>query len=484
MERYSLLTTMAGNISRCVKIKPPTISGLKRHDNHILMQQLLPIAIRKTLPKCARYPLIRLSRYFRELCSKVEDPREVMFLEKDIAEILCQLEKYFPPTFFDSMVHLTIHLATEVRLGGPIHYRWMYPIERYLGSLKPHVRNRNRPEGSMAEGYIAEECLNFCSHYLADYVGTKFNRLSRNEVDAMDEKFELDDIHPQDPSHLIKCQHTAEFPEWFAENVYNLTLDHNETLLKELKCLARGLDVVGHEYAKYLVNGFRFHTKDVELTRKMQNSGVTVNATSSGIVDPIPADGEEVYYGVLKNIIQLSYGRFKAAQVFNVDDPTESNWKVVIPTNARAGYNMELLPEVEMYFQSDLENSRVGFIRICMGKQPQKHKIGVVDEVIQYPPTIDEVVEVELQQDGQLQPLTTVKRPRTRNQVKIKKEPVNPIPIQQLQQLINGGNPVEVSMNQLSRNATIQEIAKLCNLTTTQDLVDMFKGNNAPEPQK
>ncbi|XP_027156590.1 uncharacterized protein LOC113757637 [Coffea eugenioides] len=130
-------------------------------------KQLMPIALRKTLPKSVRYPLIRLSRYFRQLCSKVICPQDVVRLESEIAVILCDLEKCFPPTFFDVMVHLVVHLATEVKLGGPVYYRWMYPIER--------------PEGSIAQGYLAEECINFCSLYLADYVETKFNRPSRNE---------------------------------------------------------------------------------------------------------------------------------------------------------------------------------------------------------------------------------------------------------------------------------------------------------------
>ncbi|KAK9901829.1 hypothetical protein M0R45_001924 [Rubus argutus] len=39
----------------------------------------------------------------------------------------------------------------------------MYPIERNLGDLKGYVRNRACPEGSIAEGYIAEESLTFCS---------------------------------------------------------------------------------------------------------------------------------------------------------------------------------------------------------------------------------------------------------------------------------------------------------------------------------
>lgn len=53
---------------------------------------------------------------------------------------------------------------------------------RYLGTLKSYVRNRSKPEGSIAQGYIAEECLTFCSLYLADYVESKLNRVSRNET--------------------------------------------------------------------------------------------------------------------------------------------------------------------------------------------------------------------------------------------------------------------------------------------------------------
>lgn len=40
------------------------------------------------------------------------------------------LERFFPPSFFDVMVHLPIHLAQEALIGGPVHFRWMYPFER------------------------------------------------------------------------------------------------------------------------------------------------------------------------------------------------------------------------------------------------------------------------------------------------------------------------------------------------------------------
>jgi hypothetical protein len=49
-----------------------------------------------------------------------------------------------------------------------VQYGWMYPIERKLCTLKRYVRNRARPEGSIAEAYIADECLTFCSKYMDD----------------------------------------------------------------------------------------------------------------------------------------------------------------------------------------------------------------------------------------------------------------------------------------------------------------------------
>ncbi|XP_052189903.1 uncharacterized protein LOC127799721 [Diospyros lotus] len=69
--------------------------------------------------------------------------------------------------------------GNEAKIAGPVQYRWMYPIERYLRTLKSYVCNKSCPEGSIAEGYLAEEYLNFCSRYLKG-CETKFNRIERN----------------------------------------------------------------------------------------------------------------------------------------------------------------------------------------------------------------------------------------------------------------------------------------------------------------
>nr|GEV59026.1 hypothetical protein [Tanacetum cinerariifolium] len=56
--------------------------------------------------------------------------------------------------------------AREVKLCGPICFRWMYPFERCMKVIKGHVQNRNRPEGCIAEETIKEETIELFSEYL------------------------------------------------------------------------------------------------------------------------------------------------------------------------------------------------------------------------------------------------------------------------------------------------------------------------------
>ena len=103
------------------------------------------MAIRGILPKNVRYTLTRLCFFFNAICSQVIDIEKLDQLENEVVLILCQLEMYFPLSFFDIMVHPIIHLVQEVRICGPVFLRWMYPIERYMKILKGYVKNQYRP---------------------------------------------------------------------------------------------------------------------------------------------------------------------------------------------------------------------------------------------------------------------------------------------------------------------------------------------------
>ncbi|KAA0025490.1 hypothetical protein E5676_scaffold1112G00410 [Cucumis melo var. makuwa] len=79
---------------------------------------------------------------------------ELDALQEDIVMTFCNLEKYFPPSFYTIMVHMVVHLVRKVKLCVPVYLRWMYPFERYMKVLKSFVRNRNRPEGCIAEAQV------------------------------------------------------------------------------------------------------------------------------------------------------------------------------------------------------------------------------------------------------------------------------------------------------------------------------------------
>ena len=62
--------------------------------------------------------------------------------------ILCKLKRVFPPKFFDSMEYLSVHLAYEAWVCGPVQYRWMYPFKWKIGGFKRIVKIRAKVEGS------------------------------------------------------------------------------------------------------------------------------------------------------------------------------------------------------------------------------------------------------------------------------------------------------------------------------------------------
>ncbi|XP_028059523.1 uncharacterized protein LOC114263220 [Camellia sinensis] len=168
----------SSNLESRVSMQDLKLYGLESHDCHVLMQQLLPVTIRSVLPKHVRHAIIRLCFFFNAICSKVVDVGKLDEIQKELVVTLCLLEKYLPPSFFDIMVHLTVHLVREVRLCGPVHFRWMYQFERFMKILKGYVRNRNCPEGCIAESYIVEEAVEFCAEYLSgvDAIGILSNR--------------------------------------------------------------------------------------------------------------------------------------------------------------------------------------------------------------------------------------------------------------------------------------------------------------------
>jgi len=111
--------------------------------------------------------------FFRDLCSRTLQKDRLQILKQNIVLIICNLEKIFPPSFFDVMQHLPVHLPYEAELGGPVNYRWMYVFERNFKKLKAKAKNKRFAARSIVESYINEEIAYFTEHYFADHIQTK-----------------------------------------------------------------------------------------------------------------------------------------------------------------------------------------------------------------------------------------------------------------------------------------------------------------------
>jgi hypothetical protein len=143
----------------------------------------MPLALRGLMDTNVRLSLMRLSRVFRNICAKVWDPASLPSLREDVAVTFSIFEWELPGAFFDVMTHLVLHVVEELAICGPVHSRWMYPVERTLGTLKKYVRNRARPEASMASGYVLDETLGFVIEYMQ-----MFTQVRRRVWDANEEE--------------------------------------------------------------------------------------------------------------------------------------------------------------------------------------------------------------------------------------------------------------------------------------------------------
>ncbi|CAM8901671.1 unnamed protein product [Rhodiola kirilowii] len=178
----------SSNLGNKVDLSALKIVGYKSHDAHIFTERLMPIAFRGFLPNKIWEAVSELCTFFRDICASSLSVERMEQWQENISVTLCKLESIFPPSFFDSMEHLPIHLADEVLLGGPVHYRWMYPFERFIYRLKQlgHKGNKAVVEASIVNAYIQLETSYLGSDYLGPDLTMSDIRYKRNEVGTSD----------------------------------------------------------------------------------------------------------------------------------------------------------------------------------------------------------------------------------------------------------------------------------------------------------
>src|SRR3954467_8993379 len=86
--------------------------------------------------------------------------------QTDVAQCLVSFELIFPPSFFNIMTHVLVHLVDEIVILVPVFLHNMFPFERFMGVLKKYVRNSARPEGSISMGHQTKDVIGFCVDFI------------------------------------------------------------------------------------------------------------------------------------------------------------------------------------------------------------------------------------------------------------------------------------------------------------------------------
>ncbi|XP_057526571.1 uncharacterized protein LOC130805802 [Amaranthus tricolor] len=329
------------NMARNIDMAKHQLFGMKSHDCHVFMQRLIP-----TLKMEANSPVI-----------------------------ICKLETIFPPTFFDSMEHIPIHLAYEARIAGPVQYRWMYPFERYLRHLKLNVKDKAAVEASICNAYLTEEASHFVSHYFEPHVRCRVGDLPRNDGGSYNNvvsgvftifshpirfhgkgKAYIFDERDYEIAHryvLMNCPDVDVFvsefkssiqrhePNWSSQRIEAFVQEYftnafrtaarqglfdNRVNSDILKQMAEGPLKHAQSYNVCYTNGYRCHTILHASNKSADNSGVCVKAADN-------SRDEDDFYGQLLEIVEVEYPGIPINRVHDNDEDTEEDVDLVLSEN-------------------------------------------------------------------------------------------------------------------------------------------------------
>ena len=250
---------------------------------------------------------------------------------------------YFPPSFFDIMVHLIVHLVREIRCCDPVYLWWMYPIERYMKILNGYTKNLHHPEASIIERYIVDEAIEFCFDYMEKAkpvevsksrhdkrVGAKGSRglyvitpsleelpqaylyILNNSNEVLSyivcHKALVRESNPKMTKSRVLKGHNKTFLNWFKDIIFD---DHNAS--ETLRKLAYGPKRNVITWQGYDINKYLFYTKSLDDKSTMQKNGVSLRAKSQHFAN-VHDDKSRVafmpYFGVIELIWEVNYVKF------------------------------------------------------------------------------------------------------------------------------------------------------------------------------
>ncbi|TYK30686.1 uncharacterized protein E5676_scaffold343G00010 [Cucumis melo var. makuwa] len=220
----------SSNIQSLVSLTDLKLYGLKSHDHHVLMQQLLSVAIRGILPK----HFIGLNSSVIKKNSNVD---RALSASSFIRPSKVQLDQ--------------AHLYVIQNVNDVLPY-----VEQHMEILR-----------------------------------------KLNSGKARSKKW-------------IQEKHNHSFSQWLSTRVALALEVPKNSITPSLRWIAHGPSPDVATYSGYIINDYYYHTKRRDDIRRVQNSGVSITATTmqvSSSKDKNPVMSDMTFYGVIQEIWEIDY---------------------------------------------------------------------------------------------------------------------------------------------------------------------------------
>lgn len=142
LKRLKFSNGYVSNIGSCVNIAKCTITWLKSHDCHILMQRVVIFAFYDLIPFGLWNSLTKLSQFFKDISTLIIIVNDMIQLGDYILVIMCKLENIFLPSFSiqwsNSLYNCPIRTfcVDPCSLGGCIHSKYFETLNKN-GKIRP-----------------------------------------------------------------------------------------------------------------------------------------------------------------------------------------------------------------------------------------------------------------------------------------------------------------------------------------------------------
>ncbi|XP_074356779.1 uncharacterized protein LOC141696552 [Apium graveolens] len=247
------------NIKNLVNMEKLRLVGMKSHDCHTILHQLLPISIRR----------------LRDMYATLLIPKAEVYVAEEAVECLVNFEEAtigFPKKGKDEENGITRPLS-----GATI--------------IKPSNEDLKHAHICFLQN------SNDIRPYFDEHMTSLMERYPQHENDQV----------------WLKNKQNDQFPEWFKKKIETELLHDHNGITDEIRWIAEGPNKNVPTLSGYRINGVSYSTNDRDDNRQVQCSGVSVVADTLMLVekDNTVEHTAQTYYGVITSIWELDYNKFK-----------------------------------------------------------------------------------------------------------------------------------------------------------------------------